>query len=103
MKDFFLNEKPVDALVLVKESEEELYSRKIAGEIDATYSHTVNILSRLENEDLLETTRKGRKKVPELTDRGRELASHFQDVMDSLSDSCENSDLRISGSLEDSF
>lgn len=81
MKEFFLNEKPVLALVTIRREREEIYCSVISRKIDTTYAHTVKIVSRLEEEGLVESEKKGRKKILELTPKGQEYADKFIDLM----------------------
>ena len=84
MKEFFLNEKPVMALVTIRRSREDIYCSVISREIDTTYAHTVKIVSRLEEEDLLKSEKKGRKKILELTEEGEECAERFIEILSAL-------------------
>jgi DNA-binding MarR family transcriptional regulator len=81
LKGFFLNEKPVMALVTIRRQREEVYGSIISKKIDTTYAHTVKILSRLEENGLIETEKKGRKKILTLTDKGETYADNFIDLL----------------------
>lgn len=82
---FFLKEKPVRALLLI-ENMEETYCSQVSEEIDATYAHTVKIISELEEKDILETRKSGRKKLVKLSDKGQKFASAFSEVMNLYED-----------------
>lgn len=82
MDNIFINEKPVKTLITLRQKHEEMYCSKISREIDTTYAHTVRILSRLEEEDLIKTRKKGRKKFIKLTAEGEKYAEKFQELMD---------------------
>ncbi len=84
MKNFFLNEKPVMALVAIRQKRDDVYGSIISKEIDTTYAHTVKILSRLEENDLVETEKKGRKKILNLTEEGKEYSDHFIQLLNSF-------------------
>jgi len=84
MKKFFLNEKPVMALVTIRRSREDIYCSVISREIDTTYAHTVKIISRLEEEGLLKSEKNGRKKILELTEEGEECAERFIKILSAL-------------------
>jgi len=86
MKDFFLNEKPVMALVTIRKHRGEVYGSLISKKIDTTYAHTVKILSRMEENDLVETEKKGRKKILSLTEKGEEYADNFIQLMNCFED-----------------
>ena len=82
MKEFFLKEKPVMALVTIRRNREDIYCSMISKKIDTTYAHTVKTISRLEDEGLVESRKDGRKKILELTGRGEELADMFVDLLE---------------------
>lgn len=84
MKEFFLNEKPVLALVTIKREREDIYCSVISRKIDTTYAHTVKIVSRLEDEGLVKSEKQGRKKILELTPKGEEYADKFVDLIGSF-------------------
>lgn len=81
MKEFFLKEKPVMALVAIRRERDEIYCSMISKRVDTTYAHTVKIISRLEEENLVVSKKSGRKKLLELTPRGEEFADHFLDIL----------------------
>lgn len=80
-RKFFLKEKPVLALLSIKNAEKETYCSLISDEIDSTYAHTVKIVSKMKDLDLLETREKGRKKIVSLSEKGEKQAEVFQQVM----------------------
>ncbi len=82
MKETFLNEKPVMALVTIRQSREEIYGSIISREVDTTYSHAVRIISTLEEKGLVESEKKGRKKILELTEQGEKFADVFVQLLD---------------------
>jgi DNA-binding MarR family transcriptional regulator len=82
MKDFFLKEKPVMALVTIRREREEIYCSVISKKIDTTYAHTVKIISRMEEEGLIESEKKGRKKILSLTAKGKKFSDHFLDILE---------------------
>jgi len=51
------------------------YAADLAKKIDATYSHTVKILQRMENHELIEFEERGRKKYIHLTDIGEKVST----------------------------
>lgn len=81
MKDFFLKEKPVMALVTIRRERDEVYCSIISKKIDTTYAHTVKIVSRMEEEGLIVSEKKGRKKILELTPKGKNISDHFLDLL----------------------
>lgn len=82
LKSFFLKEKPVLALLSIKNAEDGTYCSEISEEIDSTYAHTVKIISKMKEFDLLETREEGRKKVVTLSTKGKRQAKVFQAVLD---------------------
>jgi len=78
MEDLFINEKPVKTLITIRRNRDEIYCNKISKKVDTTYAHTVRIISRLEEKDLITTHKKGRKKIIELTEKGEKYAETFQ-------------------------
>ncbi len=81
LKYMFIHEKPVKILVKLQ-SPQEYYASALSTEIDATYSHTVKILQRLEEYELVEFEERGRKKIVTLTEQGAKLAKIFTELMD---------------------
>ena len=79
-RGFFLKEKPVRALIAISRAEE-TYCSEVSKEIDSTYAHTVNIVSRMREMDLLETRKSGRKKLVKLSEEGRRQADIFIDLL----------------------
>lgn len=82
MKEFFLKEKPVMALVTIRRSREEIYCSMISKKIDTTYAHTVKVISRMEEDGLVRSKKKGRKKILELTPTGEKFADHFIELLE---------------------
>lgn len=81
VKEFFLKEKPVMALVTIRREREDIYCSVISRRIDTTYAHTVKIISHLEEIGMVESTKKGRKKILELTPKGEKFADRFLDLL----------------------
>lgn len=81
LEEMFLHQKPARILVGLNRGNERKYASVLSKEADCTYSHTVKILDQFEEHDLIEFTKEGRKKLIELTDRGEELASTMDDLM----------------------
>lgn len=81
MRELFLKEKPVRALVIIRQHRDEIYGSIVSQEIDTTYAHTVKIISKLEDRGLVKSERKGRKKILELTDEGERYADVFINLL----------------------
>lgn len=101
MNDFtelYLNEKPVKALLMVYQSKDETYCREISHEIDSTYSHTVNIVSKMKEFGILKTRDQGRKKMLSLTPKGEKQAKMFNSLLNEL----QNPEDNKKGKIQDS-
>ncbi len=81
LKYMFIHEKPVEILIKLQ-SPKDYYASALSTEIDATYSHTVKILQRLAEHELVEFEERGRKKIVNLTERGLKLAQIFTELME---------------------
>lgn len=81
LESFFINEKPVKILVNIKSGFTDNYASELSSEVDATYSHTVRILHQLEDLDLVESKKDGRKKIVQLTDEGEKIAKSCGDLL----------------------
>ena len=84
LERFFINEKPVKILVNINSGFTDNYASELSSEVDATYSHTVRILHQLEDFDLVESEKDGRKKVVELTQEGEKIAKRCGDLLSVL-------------------
>lgn len=84
LESFFINEKPVKILVNINSGFTGNYASELSSEVDATYSHTVRILHKLEDFDLVESEKDGRKKVVELTEEGEDIARTCGDLLSTL-------------------
>ena len=81
LEGIFLNEKPVRALVVIRQHEDAVHGSMVSKKIDTTYAHTARTLLELEEKGLIESQKKGRKKILELTDKGEEYADLFIEVL----------------------
>ncbi len=84
VENFFLQEKPVKALILLKRENKPLYTAIISKEIDCTYAHTLNVLSELEKLKLVIFKETGRIKLVNLTELGEESAEVIENFIDLL-------------------
>lgn len=83
-EDLFLHSKPAKILVQLNNPTKENYASKIAKNVDCTYSHAVRTIQNLEDYDLIESEKKGRKKELKLTDEGREIAETLSELLHQL-------------------
>ncbi len=74
LDDFFLNCKPAKIMVKLGDKSTDNYASSLSSEVDATYAHTVRIIAKMEEFDLIETEKKGRKKIIKLTDEGEDVS-----------------------------
>lgn len=84
LDDFFLHKKPVDLLVKLHAKSRNCYASALSSDIDATYSHTVKILQRMEEHDLVKFEKSGRKKNIELTQKGRSIAEKLRQLLNEV-------------------
>lgn len=82
--EIFLRQKPSKILVSLNNPSTENYASALSTNIGCTYSHTVRLLQDFEQLGLIETKKEGRKKIIELTDKGRDVASNISEVMEKL-------------------
>jgi DNA-binding MarR family transcriptional regulator len=69
-----------------KFSDEEPYASNLSENVDTTYSHLNNTLDKLEEKGLVEKKEKtGRKRLLELTEKGRKVAEQLEKVETTLS------------------
>ncbi len=71
---FFLREKPSMMLVKLRDQSKPRYPSIIAKEVDCTYAHTVRVLQEMEKNKLIVFKKKGRRKMIELTKRGKDIS-----------------------------
>ncbi len=79
-KKLFLQEKPARILLAVA-AHERPYISLIAKEVDSTYAHTTNTLSKMERCGLLTFSRGGRTKYIELTSAGRTIVDALEGLI----------------------
>lgn len=82
LREMFINEKPVQHLLYLQNRDG--YASEVSRITDTTYSHSVKILNRFEEDGLAESERKGRRKIYSLTEKGREFVDMFSEISDHL-------------------
>ncbi|MFO7793516.1 MAG: DUF4364 family protein [Candidatus Nanohaloarchaea archaeon] len=90
LQSFYLKEKPVMALVTIRRARDEIYCSMISKKIDTTYAHTVKTISRMEEDGFVRSKKKGRKKILELTPKGREFSDKFLDLIEAFREENRN-------------
>lgn len=83
-EDLFLHSKPVKILVQLNNPAKENYPSQISREIDCTYSHTVRIIQKLEQNGLVRAEKEGRKKQLQLTEEGQDIAETLSQLLHQL-------------------
>lgn len=86
LEDLLVNVKPVKLLVNLRRETTPNYASELSNQIDATYSHTVKVLQRMEKLGLIEHRKEGRKKIIELTDKGDRIAEKCSELLQVISD-----------------
>ncbi len=84
LEKLFVNQKPVQIIVVLNNRFSENYPSKISEEVNSTYSHTVRLLNRMEEQGLVTSSKEGRRKMMELTDEGREVARKSSELLKAL-------------------
>ena len=79
--ELFLHLKPVKIIVRMKDPTTENYASALASQADCTYSHAVRIIQEMDEKDLIETEKKGRRKHIELTEEGDRIAEELAELM----------------------
>lgn len=77
----FLNEVPVETLVTISKTRDQIYCGEISKNVDTTYAHATKTISKLKEHGLIEYEHSGRKKYLELTEEGEEYAEIFQKIV----------------------
>lgn len=90
LQSFYLKEKPVMALVTIRRARDEIYCSMISKKIDTTYAHTVKTISRMEEDGFVRSKKNGRKKLLELTPKGRKFSDQFLDLIEDFREESRN-------------
>lgn len=80
----FMRTKPVDLILCLQNTSEEVYPSMLAKEANCTYSHTVHLLQKMEKMKLVKFEKKGRLKLVKLTDKGNNIANFFKGILKEL-------------------
>ncbi|MCF7872432.1 winged helix DNA-binding protein [Candidatus Woesearchaeota archaeon] len=80
----FFREKPAMMLVKLRGATNEVYASSLAKQVDCTYSHVVKILQEMEKANIVSFKKEGRLKILQLTDKGKEIADHVEQIMSKL-------------------
>lgn len=80
-KKLFLQEKPSEMLVFLKQGDDPNYATEVSKGVDCTYSHTIKVLDQFNDMGLVEFSKEGRIKLIELTDDGEEIAHDIEGLI----------------------
>ncbi len=91
-KELFLQEKPAEMLVFLKKGDNPNYATEVSKGVDCTYSHTIKVLDKFEELELVEFSKEGRVKLIELTDDGEEIAHDLEGLVRKFERKIEETD-----------
>ena len=77
--DIVLRTKPANVFLFLK-GRESAYLSEIAKETGTTYVYITNFVSSLLEKGYVSVESKGKKKMVRLTEKGREIASHLEEI-----------------------
>lgn len=78
--ELFLHKKPVGIIISLKDSDGK-YASVLSKENDCTYTHTLKILTSLQNYGIVEFKKEGRIKGVKLTQVGEDIAHEFKGLV----------------------
>jgi len=81
--DLFLHSKPAGIMLSLKDSEGK-YASMLSKEVDCTYTHTLKILTQLNEHGLVEFEKEGRIKKVSLTPEGEDVAHELEGLVRKL-------------------
>jgi DNA-binding MarR family transcriptional regulator len=81
LRELFIREKPVRLLIEINNPRTENYASELSKSVDCTYSHAVRVIQRFEENGLVSTEEKGRKKNIFLTDKGQRIARKLSELL----------------------
>lgn len=87
--DFLLNERSCRIVVEVGRMETP-YASKLSRELEASHSHTLGVVKKLQELDLVVSEVEGRKNVLSLTEEGRDVAEALENLYDVFTEVGEN-------------
>lgn len=82
--ELFFKEKPTNALVKIRKTQRETFTREIAQEIETSYAHCCGIIKELEEDGYLKRKKIGRRKIIELTEEGKTLADKLIEAIEAV-------------------
>lgn len=76
--------KPAMALIAIRQQRDEAHISFVSRKIDTTYSHTVKVIDELEDAEYIQSSKEGRKRILDLTEKGKDTADSFIQVINSI-------------------
>jgi predicted transcriptional regulator len=67
-------------MLLQLDAEVTSYASELSTKCQTTYSHAVKVMNRMQEYGLVKSEKKGRKKIYELTDEGKDFVDRLQQV-----------------------
>lgn len=80
----FIRERPAALLLLLRNSARNWHVSSLSREAGLTYLHTLNVLAQFYNLGLVEYKTEGRKKIVFLTEKGKNISSILNQLIDEL-------------------
>lgn len=81
MKTLFLRTKSCDVLLLLKDSEQQWYSSKLAREAKCSIMHVTYFLPKLQAFGVITMEKKGKRQFVKLTEKGMAIAMAMEDLL----------------------
>lgn len=97
LSDMLLKQKPVEILKQIRKDRKQSYTSNLAKEVDTTYAHAVKIVGMLEDHNLVTTQKQGRKKILQLTNKGKEVADSLINLENTLKQQEEEKNIQQGG------
>jgi predicted transcriptional regulator len=82
----FLRERPASLLLLLRDTNKEWYVSNLSRKSGLTYPHTTAVLKHYLNLGIVEYSASGRKKIVKLTEKGKQISSSLNDILDMLNE-----------------
>ncbi len=82
----FLRERPSSVLLLLRDTSKEWYISSLSRKAGLAYPHTMKILEQYSNLGIIEYGKNGRKKTVKLTEKGKNISSNLNIILDMLNE-----------------
>ncbi|MBD3210938.1 hypothetical protein GF318_06185 [Candidatus Micrarchaeota archaeon] len=84
MFHLFARPKPCKIMSVLKDTETAWHLSRLAKATDTTYVYVTNLVSKLEEENILTVESRGKKRVVKLTEKGTKIANAIDELRNSL-------------------